>query len=116
MKLYHATNGDSVPAILREGLLGAAPDWPVHMSERDSIASFIYTLFGLEPNGFYEGEHGHWDVAVTFEIDTDDLDPRYFDGPLADEFGPDNDEHHMYWSVIPPERLKIVSVYRGEFE
>lgn len=116
MKLYHATNGDNVPAILRDGLLGEAPDCPVHMSERDSIATFIHTLFDLGPGGFYEHETGHWDVAVTFEIDTDDLDSQHLDGPLADEFGPDNEEHHMYWSVISPECLKIVSVYRGTQE
>ncbi len=111
MILYHATNGDAVPAILREGLLpgdtaGSGLD-AVNLSERADIGEFIFHLFELHEGGFYEFENGHHDVAVTFAVDVS--------GPaLSDVRGCDGDDHRLYVGVIPPEALKIVSVYRGE--
>lgn len=105
---YHATSSGNVKSILKEGLHGSEGD-PVHLSETDT-SEFIYHLFGLEPGGFYEFENGHGDTITLLDVDTNGLE---LDGPrtLELEFSPDNDEHHMFFGAIPPNRIKVIKEY-----
>lgn len=107
MKLYHATSVDNLPKIWEKGLTPSDDgEHPVHLSENDEIHTFVHEL----GRDLEEAENGHQAVTVTLEVDCAGLD---LDGPRADDFVPDNDEHHMCWETIDPSRLKIVRVWRG---